>query len=186
MLEHNKSSKPDFTLNFVANETAEFDAARTKEEYPGHLQDEAADVCVVSFIALPFWSNEEWRMHGSDLMMNLAFVIVKSGLSYADYARKVTEVIEGKNSLNYMSEPFVTAGNTRLSSAVYKYTAAHLKDVRKSEFDGRLPADANIVFKHRNNGARTITGDHLGYKVLYEVATKIENYREKVGAVPIL
>lgn len=94
-------------------------------------------------------------------------------------------MIRGKNSANYLPVAFMSAGDLKLSASLYSYTASHLKDVRKNSFDKRLPHDANIVYKHRHNGAvEKVRGDKRYDHLLY-VAAKIDNYRDKIGASPI-
>jgi len=186
MTEQNRVAPPEFTLNFMHVEDKELDLALIKPEYLNHQIDEAADVGVVGFIAPAFWSSEIWKSEGHEVIRLVSKAMRLCGLSPENYASAVETVIREKNTDNYLMSAFTSAGNRRLSSPVYRYTASHLKSVRKEYFEGRLPSDANVVFKHRNNGAVEIVQGDKRYTELLTVAKRIDQYRDRIGASPIL
>jgi|GEM_PF-2306894 len=186
LTENNVSSPVDFTLDFLTTEHAEFENALIKPQYNCHAEDEAADVGIVAFIGLAFWSSEQWKANGNLVIGHVSTVLKLSKLTEVQYASYITSVIQGKNNDNYVGSAYAGVRNPSVATAVYKYTAAKLKEVRKQNFGGRFTADANVVFRHRHNDglSKNVKNDPR-YAELLKVANQIDNYRERVGAAPI-
>lgn len=185
MTEQNKNAAPSFTLNFMNVENREFVLALEKPEYDNHHIHEAADVGVVGFIAPAFWSSEAWKAEGIEVVRLIKNVIELSGLSPIEYAEAVDSVIRGKNDRNYIASAFVKSGNKDKSTILYQYTTKSLKDTRNESFNGKMPADAHVVYRHRNNGAVDMVAGDKRYEHLLSVARKIDRFREKIGVNPI-
>jgi hypothetical protein len=185
MIHQNKIGGTEFALTFMREELEELREA-VDEGNIMHVQDEAADVGIVGFIVPALGNGEIWEKVGSDVVAMVTEAREASKLTMAQYADKISAVIDDKNRCNhpaivYQGVPWITPDE--VVKEIYMYSRNEIRTLRYKHPEERLPIEVGTVMRMNGRAKDTKWGNDPFFVEAIAVYARILETRENTLSV---